>query len=133
MNGTLSAMSSQPPVGSRDPGAGPEAPAFFPTEAAADAAMTYFYGRLFASNPEIWAMFPATMTAQRRQLYAALCRIAAAGHDDTELESYLEALGRAHRKFGVRPEHHTAFREALEATFRRYPPDEEQWTEPERA
>ena len=142
-------MSSQPPIGSWGPGAGPDISSFFRTEAAADSAMTYFYGRLFASNPEIRAMFPATMTVQRRRLYAALYRIATgmrvAGNDsddndtaetddaDAGLDGYLEALGRAHRKFGVRPEHHTAFREALEATFRRYPPDAARWTELERA
>jgi NAD(P)H-flavin reductase/hemoglobin-like flavoprotein len=113
---------------------GPDKSPFFRTQAAADAAMTYFYGRLFASHPEIRAMFPAAMTAQRRRLYDALCRVAAGLRDgDPELERYLAALGRGHRKFGVRPEHYTAFREALEATFGRYPPDAGRWTELERA
>lgn len=112
----------------------PEIPPFFETEAAADAAMTYFYGRLFASDPEIRAMFPATMAAQRRRLYSALCRIAAGTRDgDPELTGYLAELGRAHRKFGIRPEHYDPFREALEATFLRYPPDDGRWPEPERA
>lgn len=112
----------------------PERPDFFSTDAAADAAMTYFYGRLFAAEPEIRAMFPAAMDAQRRRLYAALCRIAAGMRaGDAELESYLSALGRAHRKFGVRPEHYGPFTEALEATFLRYPPDAGRWTELERA
>lgn len=101
--------------------------------------MTYFYGRLFASDPEIRAMFPATMAAQRRRIYAALCRVAAGRHRagshgaGPELDGYLAALGRAHRKFGVRAEHYEAFREALEATFRRYPPEAVRWTELERS
>ena len=96
--------------------------------------MTYFYGRLFASHPEIRAMFPAALADQRRRLYRALCRIAAGMRDgDPVLEEYLAALGRDHRKFGVRPEHYEAFREALEATFLRYPPDAGRWTELERA
>lgn len=95
--------------------------------------MTYFYGRLFASHPEIRAMFPATMAAQRRRLYGALCRIATEmRRGEPELEEYLAALGRGHRKYGVRPEHYDAFREALEATFLRFPPDAMRWTELER-
>jgi NAD(P)H-flavin reductase/hemoglobin-like flavoprotein len=125
-------MSSQPPEESAAPR--PEISPFFETQASADAAMTYFYGRLFASDPEIRAMFSATMTAQRDRLYAALCRIAAGMADgDPGLEGYLAQLGRGHRKFGVRTEHYGPFREALEATFRRYPPDAGRWTEPERA
>lgn len=117
-------MSSQPPA----------TPDFFATDAAADAAMTYFYGRLFAAHPEIRAMFPAAMGEQRRRLYAALCRVAAGLRSgDPGLESSLARLGRAHRKFGVRPEHYGPFAEALEATFRRYPPDAGRWTELERS
>lgn len=105
---------------------------FFLTEASSDAAMTYFYGRLFAAEPEIRAMFPAAMAAQRRRFYAALCRIAvAAGTADPELAGYLEGLGRSHRKFGVRKEHYEAFRTALDATFRRFPPDGGQWRDDE--
>lgn len=129
-------MSSQPP-GEPD-GPGREISPFFATEAASEAAMIYFYGRLFAAEPEIRAMFPAAMDGQRRRLYAALCRIAAgmpSGYSpggDAGLESYLAGLGRAHRKFGVRPEHYGPFAEALRATFRRYPPDAGRWTELER-
>ncbi|MCL2584845.1 MAG: FAD-binding oxidoreductase [Streptosporangiales bacterium] len=111
----------------------PESPDFFSTDAAADAAMTYFYARLFAAEPEIRAMFPAAMDGQRRRLYAALCRIADGTRDAAGLESYLSALGRGHRKYGVRPEHYGPFTEALEATFLRYPPDAGRWTELERA
>lgn len=96
--------------------------------------MTYFYGHLFAADPEIRAMFPAAMSAQRQSLHRALRRIAAgpdtagAGAADPGLTEYLAALGRAHRKFGVRKEHYDAFRAALEATFRRYPPDAPGWS-----
>lgn len=97
--------------------------------------MTYFYGRLFAADPEIRAMFPATMAVQRRRFYDALCRIAAsaAGPDGTDprLDEYLGGLGRAHRRFGVRKEHYDAFAEALAATFKRYPPDASGWRETE--
>jgi NAD(P)H-flavin reductase/hemoglobin-like flavoprotein len=86
-----------------------------------DAAMTYFYGHLFAAEPEIRAMFPAAMDAQRQRFYQALCQIAASGPGD--LSSDLAALGRAHRKYGVRKEHYDTFRVALQATFRRFAPN----------
>jgi NAD(P)H-flavin reductase len=78
-------------------------------------------------------MFPPAMAAQRRRFYHALCRIAA-GTDDRgpSLDAYLAELGRRHRKFGVRREHYEAFAEALDVTFRRYPPDGARWTGPER-
>jgi NAD(P)H-flavin reductase/hemoglobin-like flavoprotein len=85
--------------------------------------MTYFYGHLFAAEPEIRAMFPAAMDAQRRRLFRALCQIATG--QPGQLSEHLAALGRAHRKFGVRKEHYPAFRASLEATFRRYVPDAE--------
>lgn len=79
--------------------------------------MTYFYGHLFAAEPEIRAMFPAAMDAQRHRLAAALTRIMAR---DPGIAESLADLGRAHRKFGVREEHFTAFRQSLEATALRY-------------
>lgn len=66
-------------------------------------------------------MFPAAMDAQRRRFYRALCRIAAS--EPGQLTDDLAALGRAHRKYGVRKEHYGSFRTALQATFRRFAPD----------
>jgi NAD(P)H-flavin reductase/hemoglobin-like flavoprotein len=83
--------------------------------------MTYFYGHLFAAESEIRAMFPAAMDAQRRRFYRALCRILAS--EPGQLAGDLAALGRAHRKYGVRKEHYDGFRTALQATFRRFAPD----------
>jgi hypothetical protein len=54
---------------------------FFLLEPTADAAMTYFYGQLFAMDTEIRAMFPAAMDVQRRRFFRALLRIAD-GQDD---------------------------------------------------
>jgi NAD(P)H-flavin reductase/hemoglobin-like flavoprotein len=83
--------------------------------------MTYFYGHLFAAESEIRAMFPAAMDAQRQRFYRALCRIAAS--EPGQLTGDLTALGRAHRKYGVRKEHYLAFRTSLQATFRRFAPN----------
>lgn len=66
-------------------------------------------------------MFPAAMDVQRRRFYRALCRIVAS--EPGQLTDDLAALGRAHRKYGVRKEHYDSFRTALQATFRRFAPD----------
>ena len=82
----------------------------------ADAAMTYFYGQLFAMDTEIRAMFPAAMDVQRKRFFGALTRIIS-GEGDV---SYLEQLGRAHRKYGIRERHYGVFRRALLATLHRF-------------
>jgi NAD(P)H-flavin reductase/hemoglobin-like flavoprotein len=130
----------------------PVTPPFFLKEAVSDVAMTYFYAHLFAAEPEISAMFPAAMHVQRRRFYQALCRIiaglgdthdgAAAGTEGgtqtgteagkSDLPDYLATLGRAHRKFGVRKEHYTAFHAALRATAEKFSPgtDIDEWQTP---
>ena len=90
---------------------------FLPNGADSDAAITYFYGHLFAADPEIRAMFPAAMAQQRDRLAASLAYLA---HADEEKTAYLADLGRAHRKFGVREEHYAGFRQALTATLRNF-------------
>jgi hemoglobin-like flavoprotein len=82
--------------------------------------MTYFYGHLFAAEPEISAMFPAAMDGQRRRFYRALHRLVVTR--DEGLGDYLAELARAHRKFGVRREHYAAFRTALLAAAARWTP-----------
>ena len=111
----------------------PVTPPFFLNEAVSDVAMTYFYAHLFAAEPEISAMFPAAMHAQRQRFYRTLCVIVAAlggtrggtraPADAEELTRYLQGLGRAHRKFGARKEHYAAFRSSLRATAERFGQD----------
>src|SRR5260370_3685040 len=93
---------------------------FWLLESAADAAMTYFYGQLFAMDTEIGAMFPAAMGVQRKRFFQALTRIVAGQDDIDGLTGYLSELGRAHRKFGVRERHYEVFRRALLATLYRF-------------
>src|SRR6266699_5571944 len=96
---------------------------FWLLESAADAAMTYFYAQLFAMDTEIRAMFPAAMDLQRRRFFEALGRIAGAQQsqaDRDRLVPYLQELGRAHRKFGVRERHYEVIRRALLATLQRF-------------
>src|SRR6201996_5140602 len=87
-----------------------------------DSAMTYFYAHFCAAEPQIRAMFPPAMDAQRKRFYQALTRLIASASDDS-LTQYLEGLGRAHRKFGVQKDHFDAFAQALTATWQRYAPD----------
>lgn len=89
-------------------------------EAAADAAMNYFYGQLFAMDNEIAAMFPAAMDIQRRRFFRALSRIV---RYDDDVAAYLAQLGRSHRKDGVRERHFDVFRRALMATLQRFAAD----------
>lgn len=108
--------------------------------------MTYFYDHLFAVEPEIRAMFPPAMAAQRRGFFEALGRIATWTEADNprlsddlrlsgyprlsgylRLSGYPRALGRSHRKFGVHKEHFDAMKAALDPAFRRYPPDSGGW------
>jgi NAD(P)H-flavin reductase/hemoglobin-like flavoprotein len=92
--------------------------------------MTYFYAHLFAGDSEISAMFPAAMHAQRQRFYRALRQIVALTAPTpasepaavAELTAYLSALGRAHRKFGVRKEHYSSVRTALRTTAARFAP-----------
>jgi len=93
---------------------------FWLLEPAADAAMTYFYAQLFTMDTEIRAMFPAAMDVQRRRFFQALSHIAAGQDGRDTLVPYLQELGRAHRKFGVRERHYEVFRRALIATLQRF-------------
>jgi NAD(P)H-flavin reductase/hemoglobin-like flavoprotein len=92
-----------------------------------DAAVTYFYSHLFAIEPSARSMFPPAMDTQRIRFYQALRYVALSDDNDGQLAAYLQGLGRAHRKFGVRKEHFDAFRQALAVTWQRYAP--EAWTD----
>lgn len=91
-----------------------------------DSAAAYFYGRLFAENPRLRAMFPPAMDHQRDRLFHALTKIVWSLDSPESLASYLGQLGRDHRKFGVLAEHYPAVGAALIATLRKFSGDE--WT-----
>lgn len=92
-------------------------------EPESDRAASYFYGRLFAENPRLRALFPPGMSAQRDRLFRALTKIVWSQDNPEELRAYLAGLGCDHRKFGVLPEHYPAVGAALIATLRRYAAD----------
>ncbi|MER7133641.1 globin domain-containing protein [Streptosporangium saharense] len=89
-------------------------------EPVADKAAAYFYGRLFARNPHLRAMFPPAMDTQRDRLFGALTRIVWSLDSLDGLSSFLGRLGRDHRRYGVLPEHYTTVGDALLATVRRF-------------
>jgi NAD(P)H-flavin reductase/hemoglobin-like flavoprotein len=93
---------------------------------AGDKAVAYFYGRLFAENPELRPMFPAAMDAQRDRLFHALTRIVHSLSKPDEMEHFLRHLGLDHRKYGVLAEHYPAVGRALLATLAKFSGDD--WT-----
>lgn len=99
---------------------------FTEIEPFADKAAAYFYGRLFAENPRLRALFPPAMDLQRERLVQVLTRIVWTLDAPEALTTYLSQLGRDHRKFGVVPEHFEFVGRALLATLRTFSGDA--WT-----
>ncbi|WP_243717464.1 globin domain-containing protein [Actinomadura sp. KC345] len=96
--------------------------------------MSYFYGRLFAREPRMRALFPPAMGTQHDRFFHALTRIVWSQDSPEELTRHLGALGRDHRKYGVLREHYPAVETALIATVRTFAADvwtaeaEDAWT-----
>ncbi len=88
-------------------------------EALGDEAPALFYAMLFTLAPELRAMFPIAMTAQRDRLLGALGHIVSHVDDEPELVAYVEQLGRDHRRFGVSEQHYPIVGRALLATLQR--------------
>jgi NAD(P)H-flavin reductase/hemoglobin-like flavoprotein len=82
--------------------------------------IAYFYGRLFAENPRLRALFPSTMTAQRARMAHALGHITAILDNPGSFAGFLSELGRDHRKFGIMPADYEAMGRAMLATLRAY-------------
>ncbi|WP_329578313.1 globin domain-containing protein [Kitasatospora sp. NBC_01250] len=95
----------------------------------------HFYATLFLHNPEVRELFPPAMDVQRDRLFRALAGAVRMLDRPAELTSFLEQLGRDHRKYGVRTEHYEAVGSALLATLRRFageawtPAHESAWSE----
>ena len=72
-----------------------------------------FYARLFAAHPQVRAMFPSDMTAQRKKLVDLLVSVFQDLGDADTARVRLEELGCSHVKYGARPEHYPLVCEAL--------------------
>jgi NAD(P)H-flavin reductase/hemoglobin-like flavoprotein len=111
--------------GGRQDGQAPPNPAlvkesFAQIEPVADKAMAYFYGRLFAANPELRVLFPLAMDRQRDRFFRALARLVWSLDCPEQLTAFGQQLGRDHRRFGVTARHYPEFMEALLATVREF-------------
>ncbi|MFH8404571.1 globin domain-containing protein [Streptomyces sp. NPDC018019] len=89
-------------------------------EPVADKVTSYFYALLFVRHPDLRALFPAAMDAQRDRLFKALLTSVKNVEDTAYLNEYLSHLGRGHRKYGTLPEHYPAVGECLLAALARY-------------
>jgi hemoglobin-like flavoprotein len=80
----------------------------------ADTAASLFYERLFTLDPSLRRLFRRTdMEAQRRNLVQTLA-VVVKGIDDLErLLPAVQALGRRHAGYGVRPSHYATVGQAL--------------------
>ncbi|MEW1673622.1 globin domain-containing protein [Streptomyces noursei] len=111
-------------TGPSDAGASPDAILIRRTmaeiEPVADKVTSYFYALLFVQHPDLRALFPASMDAQRDRLFKAL--LTAAQHVDNGkvLTEYLSQLGRGHRKYGTQADHYPAVGECLLSALSRY-------------
>jgi NAD(P)H-flavin reductase/hemoglobin-like flavoprotein len=83
-----------------------------------DAAMEYFYARLFVHYPEMRPLFPLAMRDHMERVFSALARSVCTLDSPDSLAVYLAQLGRGHRKFGVKDRHYEPFLTALVDTAR---------------
>ncbi|MEU7203266.1 globin domain-containing protein [Streptomyces sp. NPDC045470] len=88
----------------------------------ADKVTSYFYALLFVHHPDLRALFPAAMDAQRDRLFKALLTSVKNVDDTDYLTEYLSHLGRGHRKYGTLPEHYPAVGECLLSALARHAP-----------
>jgi NAD(P)H-flavin reductase/hemoglobin-like flavoprotein len=83
-------------------------------------AMEYFYARLFIISPDVRALFPTSMMAQRERLFVALRRLVWTLDSEPERADLLARLGRDHRRYGVLAKHYEAFGSAMRDTLECY-------------
>lgn len=88
----------------------------------------FFYSHLFLSHPELRSMFPVSMAGQRDKLVGALGRIVSNVDELADVTTFIEQLGRDHRRFAVVADHYNAVGSSLLATLKHFLG--ESWTEP---
>ncbi len=72
-----------------------------------------FYAILFARNPAVRDLFPASMDSQRDKLLTAIAYAIDQLEDLDRLLPFLAQLGRDHRKYGIVDAHYAAVGDAL--------------------
>jgi NAD(P)H-flavin reductase/hemoglobin-like flavoprotein len=91
-----------------------------------DKLASYFYARVFLSNPQLRDLFPIQMEVQRSRLLGAIVTAVQTVDDPERFDEYLRSLGRDHRKFHVQPEHYDVVGAALMEALRTFAGD--QWS-----
>ncbi|RDI42607.1 globin domain-containing protein [Nocardia mexicana] len=86
-------------------------------EKVGDQAVLYFYSHLFMAHPEVREMFPVSMADQRGRFFAALGKIVSNVDRIAADATFVEQLGRDHRRFGVVADHFPAAGASLLATL----------------
>ncbi|NNH70376.1 oxidoreductase [Nocardia uniformis] len=86
-------------------------------EKVGDEAVLFFYSHLFMAHPEVREMFPVAMADQRGKFFAALGRIVSTVDRIADDPSFIQQLGRDHRKFQVVADHYPAAGASLLATL----------------
>jgi len=79
----------------------------------ADAVAARFYQRLFTLDPSVRPLFPNDLTAQGRKLMDMLGLVVHGLPRVDTLRPTVQALGRRHVSYGVRPEHYETVGAAL--------------------
>lgn len=91
---------------------------FAPLLARGEEASAYFYERLFARMPELRALFPDDMAAQREKFIEMLVVVVDSGYALGPVRDVLGELGTRHVAWGVKPVHYGIATEALVDTLR---------------
>jgi NAD(P)H-flavin reductase/hemoglobin-like flavoprotein len=85
-----------------------------------DKLASYFYARIFLSNPQVRDLFPVQMDVQRARLLGAIVSAVQSVDDPERFDEYLRSLGRDHRKFHVTPEQYDLIGAALMEALRTF-------------
>lgn len=91
-----------------------------------DRVAAHFYARLFLTDPQLRDLFPVQLDTERSRLLRAVVATIQNFGDHEQLDDYLRALGRDHRKFHVTSEHYTQVKVALLEALRTHA--SEQWS-----
>ena len=78
-----------------------------------------FYGKLFAIDPSLWAMFKGDLQEQQKKLLAALGLVVRSLHAPENILGPVEKLAVKHLDYGVKPEHYTYVGNALLRTLKK--------------
>lgn len=82
-----------------------------------DELLVTFYENLFDGRPQVRAMFPSDMSAQRQHLKGAVGLVVKHADNLDALTDALHAMGARHVGYGARPEHYAVVRDVMLATL----------------